>query len=232
VVIAEDSYLIRESLSQMLGEEPGIELLAVCSDADELQTKIDSLNPKVVITDIRMPPSGGEEGIRIAQRLRRTHPQTGVVVLSQYAEPAYALALLDEGAGGRSYLLKQNLHNRRELLETIEEVAAGGSRIDARVVEALVMAQSRRARSSLAELTPRERELLEQIAQGKSNAAIAESLVITKRAVEKHVNSIFLKLGLTQSEGVSSRRVKAALMFLADENGDGSPPAESLGLGG
>jgi len=219
VVIAEDSYLIRESLSQMLGHEPDIEVLAVCADGDELQAKIESLDPKVVITDIRMPPSGGEEGIRIAQRLRRTHPETGVVVLSQYAEPAYALALLDEGAGGRAYLLKQNLHNRRELLDTIEEVAEGGSRIDALVVEALVSAQSRQARSPLAELTPRERELLSQIAEGKSNAAIAESLVITKRAVEKHVNSIFLKLGLTQAEGVSSRRVKAALMFLADENG-------------
>ena len=218
VVIAEDSYLIRESLVQMLADEPGIELLAVCADADELEAKIESLDPEVVITDIRMPPSGGEEGIRIAQRLRRTHPQTGVVVLSQYAEPAYALALLDEGAGGRSYLLKQNLHNRRELLDTIEEVALGGSRIDALVVETLVKAQSRQARSPLAELTPRERELLAQIAQGRSNAAIAESLVITKRAVEKHVNSIFLKLGLTQSELLSSRRVKAALMFLADDN--------------
>jgi DNA-binding NarL/FixJ family response regulator len=218
VVIAEDSYLIRESLSQMLGDEPRIELLAVCADGDELQAKIESLDPEVVITDIRMPPSGGEEGIRIAQRLRQTHPETGVLVLSQYAEPAYALALLDEGTGGRSYLLKQNLHNRHELLDTIEEVANGGSRIDALVVEELVKAQSRKARSPLAELTPRERELLAQIAQGKSNAAIAESLVITKRAVEKHVNSIFLKLGLTQSEGVSSRRVKAALMFLADEN--------------
>jgi DNA-binding NarL/FixJ family response regulator len=218
VVIAEDSYLIRESLSQMLGEEPGIELLAVCSDADELEAKIESLDPNVVITDIRMPPSGGEEGIRIARRLRRTHPHTGVVVLSQYVEPAYALALLDEGAGGRSYLLKQNLHNRRELLDSIAEVAGGGSRIDAGVVEVLVRAQSQRDRSPLAELSPREHELLAQIAQGKSNAAIAESLVITKRAVEKHVNSIFLKLGLTQSERVSSRRVKAALMFLADED--------------
>ncbi|HWX96386.1 MAG TPA: response regulator transcription factor [Solirubrobacteraceae bacterium] len=218
VVVAEDSYLIRESLSQMLIEEPGIELLAVCADGDELQAQIENLDPKVVITDIRMPPSGGEEGIRIAQRLRHTHPETGVVVLSQYAEPAYALALLDEGAGGRSYLLKQNLHNRRELLETIQEVARGGSRIDALVVEALVRAQTRQARSPLAELTPREGELLAQIAQGKSNAAIAESLVITKRAVEKHVNSIFLKLGLSQSEGESSRRVKAALMFLAEDD--------------
>jgi DNA-binding NarL/FixJ family response regulator len=219
VVVAEDSYLIRESLSQMLDDEPGIELLAVCADGDELRAKIDSLDPEVVITDIRMPPSGGEEGIRIARRLRETHPQTGVVVLSQYAEPAYALALLDEGAGGRSYLLKQNLHNRRALLDTIEEVAGGGSRIDALVVETLVRAQSHKARSPLNELTPRERELLAQIAEGKSNQAIAQSLVITKRAVEKHVNSIFLKLGLTQSEGGSSRRVKAALIFLADQDG-------------
>jgi DNA-binding NarL/FixJ family response regulator len=218
VVIAEDSYLIRESLSQMLDSEPGVEVLAVCVDASELQESIEALHPDVVITDIRMPPSGGEEGIRIAQRLRRTHPQTGVVVLSQYAEPAYALALLDEGAGGRSYLLKQNLRNRRELLDTVAEVAAGGSRVDASVVEALVRFQAGTADSPLAELTLRERELLAQIAQGKSNAAIAESLVITKRAVEKHINSIFLKLGLSQSEGASSRRVKAALMFLAEES--------------
>jgi DNA-binding NarL/FixJ family response regulator len=217
VVVAEDSYLIRESLSQMLDDDPGIDLLAVCSDGEELAATIESLDPDVVITDIRMPPSGSEEGILIAQRLRQTHPDIGVVVLSQYAEPAYALALLDEGVGGRSYLLKQNLHNRHELIDSIAEVAHGGSRIDALVVELLVKAQARRARSPLDDLTPRERELLAQIAQGKSNAAIAESLVITKRAVEKHVNSIFLKLGLSQAEGTSSRRVKAALMFLSDE---------------
>jgi DNA-binding NarL/FixJ family response regulator len=220
VAVAEDSYLIRESLSQMLGNDPSIELLAVCADGEELQATIDELDPDVVITDIRMPPSGGEEGIRIAQRLRHTRPEIGVIVLSQYAEPAYALALLDEGAGGRSYLLKQSLHDHGELIDTVLEVARGGSRIDPVVVEGLVQAQARRARSPLADLTPRERELLAQIAQGKSNAAIAESLVITKRAVEKHVNSIFLKLDLSQSQGVSSRRVKAALMFLADEPPD------------
>ncbi|MGO8796276.1 MAG: response regulator [Candidatus Sulfotelmatobacter sp.] len=217
VVVAEDSYLIRESLAEMLRSATGLELLAVCADATELREKIEDLVPDVVITDIRMPPSGGEEGIRIAQRLRDTHPQIGVIVLSQYVEPAYALALLNEGTGGRSYLLKQNLRSRRELLETITEVASGGSRIDALVVEALVRAQAHEARSPLSELTPRERELLAQIAQGKSNAAIAESLVITKRAVEKHVNSIFLKLELSQEEGGSSRRVKAALMFLSDQ---------------
>ncbi len=217
VIVAEDSYLIRESLAEMLGSATGLELLAVCADATELNEKIDTLVPDVVITDIRMPPSGGEEGIRIARRLRETHPQIGVIVLSQYVEPAYALALLDEGTGGRSYLLKQNLRSRGELLDTISEVASGGSRIDALVVEALVRAQAHEARSPLSELTPRERELLAQIAQGKSNAAIAESLVITKRAVEKHVNSIFQKLDLSQEEGGSSRRVKAALMFLADQ---------------
>jgi DNA-binding NarL/FixJ family response regulator len=226
VVVAEDSYLIRESLRQMLDSDPGIELLAVCADGKELEATVESLDPDVVITDIRMPPSGGEEGILIAQRLRRTHPDIGVVVLSEYAEPDYALALLDEGSGGRSYLLKQNLHNRRELIDSIVEVARGGSRIDALVVEGLVKAQAQQARSPLADLTPRERELLAQIAQGKSNAAIAESLVITKRAVEKHVNSIFLKLGLSQAQGISSRRVKAALMFLADE------PADDLASGG
>jgi DNA-binding NarL/FixJ family response regulator len=220
VVIADDSFLIRESLAQIIGGAPDVEVLAVCADADELRSALEDHAPDVVVTDIRMPPSGGEEGIRIARSMRSSHPGAGVVVLSQYAEPAYALALLDDGAEGRSYLLKQNLHHRRELLDTVREVAAGGSRIDSRVVEVLVQAQSRRAQSRLSELTPRERELLALIAQGKSNAAIAETLVITKRAVEKHVNSIFLKLGLSPQEGASSRRVKAALMFLAEDHTD------------
>jgi DNA-binding NarL/FixJ family response regulator len=220
VVIADDSFLIRESLAQMLAADAGVDVLAVCADADELRASLESIEPDVVITDIRMPPSGEDEGIRIARSMRVSHPRVGVIVLSQYAEPAYALTLLEGGSAGRSYLLKQNLRNRKELLETIADVASGRSRIDAAVVEVLVREQSRQADSRLAELTPREHELLAQIAQGKSNAAIAESLVITKRAVEKHVNSIFLKLGLSPEEGTSSRRVKATLMFLAEHGSD------------
>jgi DNA-binding NarL/FixJ family response regulator len=222
VILADDSFLVRDSLAQIVASQPDFDLLAVCADADELRSSLADHAPDVVITDIRMPPSGSEEGIHIAHSMRTSHPGVGVIVLSQYAEPTYALALLDDGAAGRSYLLKQHLHDRGELLETIREVAAGGSRIDSRVVEVLVQAQVRRAHSPLAELTPRENELLAQIAQGKSNEAIAESLVITKRAVEKHVNSIFLKLGLSADEGASSRRVKAALMFLAEDHAD--PP--------
>ena len=227
VVVADDSYLIRTSLGQLLDRAPGIELVASCVDGTALEAAVERLDPDVVVTDIRMPPTGDSEGIRIAERLRETHPHIGVVVLSHYGEPAYALALLDEGVAGRSYLLKENLHDRRELLDAIAVVASGGSRIDASVVETLLRARARQSRSPLAELTPRERELLGQIAEGKSNAAIAAALFITKRAVEKHVNSIFLKLGLSHAEGASSRRVKAALMFIAeaDPMASSRPPA-------
>jgi DNA-binding NarL/FixJ family response regulator len=166
-----------------------------------------------------MPPSETDEGIRLAARLRESHPQIGVVVLSQYADPSYALALLGSGSDGRAYLLKERVHDRAQLVATIRAVAEGGSVIDPKVVEVLVAAKARADRSPLAELTPREREVLSEIAQGKSNTAIADSLVLTKRAVEKHINSIFMKLGLSDEE-VVAKRVKATLMFLADEAGD------------
>ncbi|MBV9310503.1 MAG: response regulator transcription factor, partial [Solirubrobacterales bacterium] len=172
--------------------------------------------PDVVITDIRMPPSGAGEGIRIARILRETDPEIGVVVLSQYAEPGYALALFESGSAGRAYLLKERVRNREELIGAIETVAQRGSVIDPKIVDLLIAARARPRSSPLAELTPRERELLGEIASGKSNSAIAESLVLTKRAVEKHVNSIFAKLGLPEDQDVS-RRVKATLMYLADE---------------
>ncbi len=216
VVVADDSLLIRESLTVMLESRPEIELVGVCSDGKELQRAIESEQPRVVVVDIRMPPSSKDEGIRIAARLRETDPEVGVVVLSQYAEAAYALTLLESGSGGRAYLLKERIRDRDELVRAITTVAAGGSVIDPQVVDALIEARSRVARSPLAELTPRERELLGEIAEGKSNAAIAESLVLTKRAVEKHVNSIFSKLGLPEAQDVS-RRVKAALVYLAEE---------------
>ena len=220
VVIAEDSYLIREVLTATLSSFPQVELVAVCSNGKELQTAIALWKPDVILTDIRMPPSGADEGIRVAAELRETHPEVGVVILSQYAEPAYALALLEKGTGRRAYLLKERIRNKDELIGAIETVADGGSVIDPVIVDVLIKARARVARSRLSQLTPRERELLAEIATGKSNAAIAESLVLTKRAVEKHVNSIFAKLDLPETQDVS-RRVKATLIFLAEEDDEG-----------
>jgi DNA-binding NarL/FixJ family response regulator len=221
IVIAEDSYVIREFLTAALSSAPEVELVAVCTNGDELQTAIRIWRPDVVLTDIRMPPSGAEEGIRIAERLRESEPEMGVVVLSQYAEPAYAIALLAQGTGYRAYLLKERIRDRAELIEAIQAVADGGSVIDPMIVDVLIQARSRAARSRLSELTPRERELLAQIAAGKSNGAIAHSLILTKRAVERHVNSIFSKLDLPQTQDVS-RRVTATLIYLAEE-GVGTP---------
>ena len=221
VVIAEDSYVIREFLTATLSAAPEIELVAVCTNGKELQTAIATWDPDVVLTDIRMPPSGAEEGVRIARSLRDTHPDVGVVVLSQYAEPAYAIRLLEHGTGGRAYLLKERIRNKEQLLDAIKAVAQGGSVIDPIIVDVLIEARSRAAKSQLTQLTSRERELLAEIASGKSNSAIAESLVLTKRAVEKHVNSIFSKLNLPETQDVS-RRVKATLIFLAEDGFDGS----------
>lgn len=217
VVAAEDSYVVREFLASALEAAPEVELVGLCSNGKELDAAISSERPEVVITDIRMPPSGAEEGIRVAARLRETDPGVGVVVLSQYAEPAYAVGLLAEGSGRRAYLLKERIRNRDELVGAIKAVARGGSVIDPTVVDVLIKARTRAARSPLAELTPRERQLLAQIAEGKSNGAIAESLVLTKRAVEKHINAIFAKLNLRETEDVS-RRVKATLMYLSEED--------------
>jgi DNA-binding NarL/FixJ family response regulator len=222
VVVAEDSYVIREFLTMVLGAAPEVELVAVCTNGTELERAIEIWNPQVVVTDIRMPPSGPGEGIRAATRLRETRPEVGVVVLTQYAEPAYALSLLGEGTGGRAYLLKERIRERAELIAAIEAVAQGGSVIDPMIVDVLIEARTRAAKSRLSELTPRERELLAEIAAGKSNGAIAESLVLTKRAVEKHVNSIFSKLGLPETQDVS-RRVKATLIFLAEEGTEPMP---------
>ncbi len=218
VALAEDSLLVREGLHQVLAAHPGIEVVASCEDLPSLLGAIETAGPDVVLTDIRMPPTGTDEGIRLASELRDTHPDIGVVVLSQFSDPLYALALLERGSDGRAYLLKERVHNRAELMAAIRAVADGGSLIDPKIVEALVTARGRAERSPLNELTAREREVLAEIAQGKSNTAIAESLFLTKRAVEKHINSIFLKLGLAYAEDVS-KRVKAALMFLSDSDG-------------
>ena len=216
VVVADDSYLVREAITHVLADAPGIELCAVCEHRDSLMAAIEAEAPDVVVTDIRMPPGRDDEGVRVAIELRDTHPGMGVVLLSMYLEPRYALDLLAKGSDGRAYLLKDRIHDRAGLTAAIEATAAGGSVIDPKVVEMLVVARSRAEASPLAGLTARERAILGEIAQGKSNAAIATSLQLSKRAVEKHINSLFTKLELPESEDVS-RRVKAALLFLADE---------------
>lgn len=216
VVLAEDNYLVREGVRRLLVTEPGLDLVAVCDDYDSLLSAIDSTEPDVVLTDIRMPPTGTDEGIRAAERLREARPAAGVILLSQYADPAYVLTFLEHGTEGRAYLLKERVSDLEQLLGAIREVARGGSVIDPKVVEALVAARSRAAQSPLARLTPREREVLALLAEGKSNAAVAEGLVLSERAVEKHINSIFAKLNLPEARD-AHRRVKAVLLFLADQ---------------
>jgi DNA-binding NarL/FixJ family response regulator len=216
VVLADDSYLVREGVRRLLEHEPDIDLVAVCEDYDSLLEAIAGTEPDVLLTDIRMPPSGTDEGVRAAERLRRLRPDAGVVLLSQYADPAYALAFLEGGTEGRAYLLKERVADLDQLLAAIREVARGGSVIDPKVVEALVAARSRNAQSPLARLTPREREVLALLAEGRSNAAVADGLVLSERAVEKHINSIFAKLGLPEARD-AHRRVKAVLLFLADQ---------------
>jgi DNA-binding NarL/FixJ family response regulator len=214
IVLAEDNYLVREGLHKLVDAEPDLEVVAVCADYDELRAAVEAHNPDVVVTDIRMPPTGTDEGIRAAAELRENRPEVGVVVLSQYSEPAYALSFLDGGSRGRAYLLKERVSDIGQLAGAIREVAAGGSVIDPMVVDSLVAARSKAADSPLRRLTPRETEILVEMARGKNNAAVAESLVLSERAVEKHINSIFSKLGLTAEPGVH-RRVKAVLLFLS-----------------
>jgi DNA-binding NarL/FixJ family response regulator len=216
VVLADDSFIVREGMRELLESVDEVDIVAVCSDLDSLRTAIDQSRPDVVLTDIRMPPTNTDEGIRMAEELRATAPSIGVVVLSQYADAEYALALLDKGATGRAYLLKERVSDLDQLVNAIREVARGGSVIDAKVVENLIAARAQHKRSALADLTPREREVLASVAQGKNNAGIAENLHLSERAVEKHINSIFSKLALTEEQAMH-RRVKATLIYLADE---------------
>ena len=215
IAVGEDSLIVREGLRQLLAADPRLQVVAVVGDIDSLSDACDSEQPDVVITDIRMPPTHTDEGIRLATELRERHPDMGVVVLSQFSDPIYALTLLDRGSDRRAYLLKERVHNRAELTAAIDAVVSGGSMIDPKIVEELVRTRSQVERSPLNDLTAREREVLSEIAQGKSNSAIAESLYLTKRAVEKHINAIFLKLGLADADDVS-KRVKATLMLLAE----------------
>jgi DNA-binding NarL/FixJ family response regulator len=218
VLVAEDNYLVREGVTRLLATEPDVEVVGACEDLDGLLAAVAADPPDVVLTDIRMPPTGTDEGVRAANELRSSHPEVGVVVLSQYVEPGYALALLEDGSERRAYLLKERVSDVDQLLHAIREVAAGGSVIDPKVVEALVAARSRRRDSPIEHLTPREREVLAEMAQGRNNAAVAGALGLSERAVEKHINSVFAKLALSE-EPDAHRRVKAVLVYLADAGG-------------
>ena len=219
VVLAEDNYLVREGVRRLIETEDELDLVGVAEDFDGLIAAVAAEKPDVVLTDIRMPPTGTDEGVRAAAQLRETHPDTGVVVLSQYVDPQYALELFDKGSAGRAYLLKERVSDIDQLLAAIREVANGGSVIDPTVVEALVAARSRNAESPIERLTPREREILSEMAQGKNNAAIAATLVLSERAVEKHINSIFSKLSLSEEKD-THRRVKAVLLYLSENSSD------------
>jgi DNA-binding NarL/FixJ family response regulator len=215
VVVAEDNYLVREGITRLLETQPDLQIVAACADFDSLLATVAADPPDVVLTDIRMPPTGTDEGVRAANELRASHPQVGVVVLSQYVEPGYALALLEHGSERRAYLLKERVSDVDQLLHAIVEVAAGGSVIDPKVVEALVTARSRQRDSPLEHLTPREREVLAEMAQGRNNASVAAALGLSERAVEKHINSVFAKLALSEEPDVH-RRVKAVLLYLSE----------------
>lgn len=213
VVVAEDNLLVREGLRAMLSDADGIDVVAVCERYEDLMAAVEQHVPDVVLTDIRMPPTGTDEGVRAAAAIRASQPQIGVVVLSQYDDPEFALALLGDGSRGRGYLLKERMSDPSQLVSAVREVARGGSVIDPKVVDALVRARSGRSVTSL--LTPRERVVLAEMATGKDNQAIAAALVLTVRAVEKNINAIFSKLGLAQETEVH-KRVKAVLLHLAE----------------
>ena len=219
VVVAEDNYLVREAVTRLLDTIDDIEVAGVCDDYDSLLATVDDAKPDVVLTDIRMPPTSTDEGVRAAAALRETHPEIGVVVLSQYVEPRYALELFDRGSERRAYLLKERVSDVDQLARAVREVATGGSVIDPKVVEALVEARTRRADSPLQFLTPRELEVLGEMAQGRNNASVASALGLSERAVEKHINSVFSKLGLSEEPDVH-RRVKAVLLYLAGRPAD------------
>jgi DNA-binding NarL/FixJ family response regulator len=215
VVLADDHYLVREGTRRLLETQPDVEVVAACGDLESLLAAVESELPDVVVTDIRMPPTGSDEGIRAADLLRETHPRIGVVVLSQYADPRYALPLLEHGTERRAYLLKERVDDVEQLVGAVRAVAEGGSVVDPKVVEALVAENARAERSPLHDLTPRERDVLREMASGKNNAAIAATLFLTERSVEKVIHSIFLKLGLGWETSVH-KRVKAVVMYLAE----------------
>jgi DNA-binding NarL/FixJ family response regulator len=214
VVVAEDVLIVREGVLRMLGFQDDVEVVAAVDDLPQLLAAVDECGPDVVLTDIRMPPTGTDEGIQAALTLRDSHPEIGVVVLSQHIDAGWALDLFARGSERRAYLLKERVSEPTQLVAAIREVAAGGSVVDPKVVESLLASRTRK-QSALDQLTPREHEVLAEIAQGKSNSAVAKSLFLSVRAVEKHINSLFSKLGLTEEQDVH-RRVKAVLLYLSD----------------
>lgn len=223
IVLAEDNALLREGVSRLVEAQQDLELVGVAADLPSLLSLVDAATPDVVVTDIRMPPTGTDEGLQAATWIREHHPAIGVVVLSQFTSPSYALALLESGSAGRAYLLKERVAGADELAQAIRVVAGGGSVIDPLVVDELVRARASRRTSDLSFLTPRESEILAEMAQGKSNNAIADALSVSERAVEKHSNAIFSKLGLSE-ERDANRRVKAVLVYLSESGGMASPP--------
>jgi DNA-binding NarL/FixJ family response regulator len=225
VVVAEDSMLMREGIRLVIDRHPDIRVVADCADLPQLRALISNDPPDVVVTDVRMPPTFSDEGIQMAVELRTAGSAIGVVVLSQYAEPLYATSLLSGGSAGRGYLLKERISEPGQLADAIRTVAAGGSVVDPSIVDLLVAASNRVVTSPLAGLTPREREVLDLVAQGKSNAGVAAALTLTERAVEKHINALFAKLGLGVTPDVN-RRVSAVLLHLSERGtGDGGPPS-------
>ncbi|MDP8936711.1 MAG: response regulator transcription factor [Actinomycetota bacterium] len=213
VVVADDEYLVREGARSVLSSVPGIEVVGVAGDPVELMGRIQDSEPDAVVLDIKMPPTHRAEGIEAAHVIREKHPRIGVVILSQYADPEYALELLRDGSNGLAYLLKERLGRPAQLAEAIREVARGGSILDPKVVDALMEAQRRRTRSRVHGLTEREHQVLALMASGRTNAAIAQTLYLSERAVEKHINSIFRKLGLSEELDIN-HRVAAVLFFL------------------
>jgi DNA-binding NarL/FixJ family response regulator len=215
IVFAEDNYLMRTGTVALLQESGDVDVVGTATSFDELLSAVDEHRPDAVLTDIRMPPTGTDEGIRAARRIRGDHPDTGVLVLSQYDDEAYVYELLKDGAAGLGYLLKERVADLDEVVRALREVSRGGSVLDPKVVESLVAAKDRLAHSPLGQLTDREREVLSLMAQGMNNASIAKVLFLTDRAVEKHINSMFHKLGLTEEPAVH-RRVMAVLAFLRE----------------
>lgn len=218
VVIADDHYLVREGTRQLLEASGEVQVVATVEDGAQLRDAVDRLAPDAILVDIRMPPSHQMEGIEAAHDIRAKHPEVGIVVLSQHANSLYAFELFKDGTGGLAYLLKDRVGDLDELLRALREVVAGGSVIDPLVVEGLLNRQRSSAAGLLGTLTDREREVLGVMAEGRSNAAIGETLFISNSAVEKHINSIFAKLGLAPGESETHRRVAAVLAFLRNQN--------------
>ncbi len=225
VILGEDSLIFREGIKELLEQDPRIELLEVCDDQPSVMSAVERRRPDVVITDIRMPPSMTSEGIQIANALRETHTDMGVLVLSQYADAAYVIELFEHGSGRRGYLLKSGIGSAHELANAVTTIADGGSVVDPQVVEALVAARQEHE-GPLAALTSREIEVLALVAEGRSNRAIADELVITTRAVEHHISAIFMKLDLGDEAQVH-RRVRASLLYLSSQHNTPPPPLEA-----